>query len=517
MATLAPGGSWRQAWPALRRAVERHLLLAAAVAAGVLGTAGLAAAGALSSVLGSYEVTATEGELLPPGIHNSVITHLDFVIVGIGVIPLVIGAGWAAMTLLRPLDRPAHAFAVLCLVTIPPMAYQVASFNLRFANGGVQDRYLFYIAPLLFVAMAAWLADDRRRAVVPVVAAGIVFALFADYAAYSASPGPFFSSPSTAFHQVLDGRSLTLGQKLGIDDLSPATVISIFSVVFALALALLVRWKRPRAGVLLPLVGLPLLVFCAFETGYVLEHVALNGSGGRVAAGRPLEGRDWIDTALPDGATAGLLPSPEGTFPIQSLWWETEMFNKRVDRSWAVGEGPTYTPFPAGELRVDLDSGRVEADGPESEYLVMGKGDVRFAPVAETVASSTDLLLVRPRRPYRAAWATRDVDGGSLSLLSQDAGVRVYGDGEAELARVSMVLVGPPDARRGYEIDDGTGSRAASLAPGDSERIRLELCVPPEGFAHLAVRPRGQPAPLASTVALTGLSVERLGRSCSPA
>ncbi|MEA2407044.1 MAG: hypothetical protein QOE69_1163 [Thermoleophilaceae bacterium] len=517
LAVLGPGGSVRQAWPALRRAAREHVVVTVAVAIGLAGVGGLAAAGALGSVLGNYEVTATEGQLLPPGIHRSVVTHLDFVIVAIGVLPFVIGAAWLVVTFVRPLDRPAHAFAVMSLVTIPPLAYEVASFNLRFANGGVQDRYLFYVAPLLFIAMAAWLVDDRRRAVVPVVAAGILFALFADYAAYRASPGPFFSSPSSAFHQVLDGRTVGLGKRLGIESLAPATLISIFSVAAALALAVLVRWKRPRGETLLALVGIPVLLFCAYETSYVIDQMSAKGNGSRPAVGGSLEQRNWIDMALPDGATAGLVPSPEATFPVQSLWWETELFNKRADQSWAVGEGTTYTPFPAGRLRLDYDTGAVRADRPESEYLVTGRGDVRLGLDGELVKRNGDLRLLRPHRPYRADWATRDIDGVGLSLVSKNAGVRVYGRGRTELASVSMVLVAPPEDRRGYEVMTPNGYRSGSLAAGRSRPVRLELCVPADGFAGLVVRPTGRPAPLATTVTVTGLSVTRLGRGCAPA
>jgi hypothetical protein len=501
----------------VRRAVRAHDLLAVAVGLGALCGVVLAVTGSLGKVLGSYEITATEGGLLPAGIHDSVVTHLDFVIVAIGVVPFLLGAAWIITALIRPLDRPSHAFAVICVTTIPLLAYEVASFNLRFANGGVQERYLFYVAPLLFIGMAAWLSDDRRRAAIPVLVAGVVFAVFADYAAYAASPGPFFSSPASAFHQVLDGRSFELGETLGFDDLSPVTVITVFSVVAALALALVARVWRPPGRLLLAVVGGPVLLFCALETNYVLDRIIASGNGSRPANGGTLAGRDWIDQALPDGAHAGLLPSQEGTFPVQSLWWETELFNKRVDRSWVVDEGATYTPFPSRALSLDFGTGALRGDRAPSDYLVVGRRDMRFELAGQVVASGGDLALIRPELPYRTLWASRDVDLATGNLVSRRAAVRVYGRGRAQLARVQILLAGAPDGQRGFEVAGGAQTVAGSIPAGGSRTLRLRACVPPEEFAEIAIRPRGRPAPAASTVAVTGIVVDPVGRGCTPA
>ena len=445
-------------------------------------------------------------------------THLDFIIVALGVVPFVLGAAWTFAALVRPLDRASHAFAVMTVATIPLLTYEVASFNLRFANGGVQDRYLFYIAPLMFVGMAAWLADDRRRVAIPVVLAGALFAWVADFAAYAASPGPYFSSPSSAFHQVLDGQSQRIGTLFGADDLAPATLIAILTVVAAVGLAIVARSGRVAGRILVPAVGIPVLLFGAFETSYVLDRMTTS-SGTRGASGRPLDGRDWIDTALPDGAKAGLIPSPEATFPVQSLWWETELFNKDVDRAWTVDKGPTYTPFPAARLTFDRDTGTFRADRAASEYLVMGEGDKRFELAGDVLGRnrSAGLVLVRPKRPYRATWASRDVDGASGSLLSMRAAVRLFGTRESQRADVRLTLAAPPDARRGYELVSGAQRARGSIAASHSRTVRMSVCVPADGFEDLAIRPDGRPFPAATTVSVVDVSVRRGGSGCAPA
>lgn len=512
-----PWPAWRGAWPALRRGARAHTVLLAVSAVAALLGAVLAATGSLGSVLGSYEVTASEGSLLPRGIHHAVVTHLDFVIVALGVVPFVLGAAWIFAAFVRPLDRASHAFAVMSVATIPLLAYEVASFNLRFANGGVQDRYLFYMAPLLFIGMAAWLADDRRRVAIPVLVAGVVFAWVADFAAYAASPGPYFGSPSTAFHQVLDGQSQRIGTLFGVDDLAPATLIAILTLLTAAGLALVARSRRIPGRILVPVVGLPVLVFGALETSYVLDHMTTS-SGARGASGRPLDGRDWIDRALPDGATAGLIPSPEGTFPVQALWWETELFNKEVDRAWAVDEAPTYTPFPIARMSLERDTGRLRAHSDASDYLVMSERDRRFQLAGEVLGRNTSagMILVRAGRAQQTSWASRYIDGSNGNLLSKAAAVRVYGSDVAELAEVRLKLTAPPDARRGYVLAAGTETLAGSLAAGRTRTVRLSVCVGRDGFEDVAVRPRGRPAPEGGTVAVHEIAVRRQGSDCVP-
>ncbi|MGH2979144.1 MAG: glycosyltransferase family 39 protein, partial [Solirubrobacterales bacterium] len=146
------------------RALERHRNLAILYGVGLLAAVPLALAGVVGRVLGRYETTIHEGALIPDGLAGSMARHLDYIAVGVGVLPFVLAAAWAFGSLVRPTGRRGHAFAVLSLLAIAAVTFQASSFNLNFALGGpIQDRYLFYIVPLLFVGMAACLLDPRRR------------------------------------------------------------------------------------------------------------------------------------------------------------------------------------------------------------------------------------------------------------------------------------------------------------------------------------------------------------------
>jgi len=94
-----------------RRAVASHSLLFSVYAAAGLAAGALAAVGSLGAVVGNYTVPFS-GDLLPPGIWHSAAAHLDYVVIGGGILPFLLATSWALTTAIRPDSRGAHAFAV---------------------------------------------------------------------------------------------------------------------------------------------------------------------------------------------------------------------------------------------------------------------------------------------------------------------------------------------------------------------------------------------------------------------
>jgi len=473
----------------LRRALLEHRVLVGLGMLGLLATVPLLASGSAGKLLGNYQTTTETGKLLPAGIHQSVAAHLDFVAVGVGVLPMILAAAWALSTVLRPLAKRGHAFAVLTVVLVPTLAYEVASFIIRFASGGTQDRYLFYIAPLLFVGMAAALATDNRRPWGALLAAGAGFAWLAGFAEYAPSGGPFFGSPASAFHGVLDGQAWRVGRLLGIHELPPATVIASASVVAAIALAALIRHPRIPRALLLVATTLVVGTYCAVETRYVLQAIVLGSNGGRAGAGRSVEGRDWIDRALSRGASAAIMPSPEGSFAIQALWWETEFWNKTVDQAYAVTGSSTYTPFPHAKLSIDLRTGMFSPAGNQHRYLVVNSADVRFRPEGRTVAISGSLNLIDAVIPYRARWASIGVQANN-GTIARRARLRIFNAGRRPVQqRVALTLMsaGEIRARRRYLIETPSDRRRGSLDLDRPERVAIDLCVPPTASSDVTI------------------------------
>lgn len=486
---------------AARRGARGHLVLWAVVAVGALAAAALAATGRLSSVLGQYSGT-TSGPLLPPGIVDSSLAHVDLVIVAVGVIPAVLALGWAVSSLVRPSTRPLHAYAVLGLVVGVALLLEVASFDLRFVNDFLQTRYLGALAPIFGVGMIACLVDPRRRWAGVIVAA-IALGRALPMLPYSPAPSPYFSAPDTAFHAVLYGRTLHLAGHLGLHGFDVDTLLRWGTPLAGLVLAaLLVR--APRRPLLIGVCGV-VLVYGTLETAYVLNKISHGPNGARPVSGGTVTGRDWIDSHVPSGASVALIPTQIADAPVppdqagyydQQLWWDTEFWNKDVEQAYALPGIDTYTVWPKPQLRVDERTGRLLV-GDQLRYVALSASAMRFGLRARRVlavqpGTGTPVLeLLDVPRPYRVDWSTAGVgDDGQTNPRWR---IRAYG-GAAPGGRSVGFDVAARPAQAGRVrllLRAGRRRRAVTIPSGGTAQPRMTLCVPAGAHADLDVAVAG--------------------------
>jgi hypothetical protein len=490
LAGAAPRHWPRRLWDGLRAGVASHPLVVAATVIGLIGLV-------ISSYapLGSYESVVTSQQGLPPGMLDAMYDHLNPIVIGLGVAPVVLALAWAGETLLRPSGRAVHAFVVYAALVIPAVAVTATYFDLTHV-GSVQERYVFYIAPLLLVGAVGYLVAGRWP--LPSLAlAGIAVALLLVQSSYPPiGEFPAFSSPVRFTWTALDFRAGQIGSVFGLNDLGTAPVLAATTALLSAALILLLRSRR-RALALPATAGI-LLVWSVAVTAYVFpkvltehEYLAQGALGKRAVADR-----DWIDAAVSGDATVALLPSainsragspiPLGTNTNQAVWWEAEFWNKAVRRTYGYPGAPTYTPFPLQAMALDADSGRLRVSGEESDYLVWAPSNVLVGLDGTPVASYRDLLLYRPERPYRAAWATSGVaDDGRLP--TGRFGLTVHGRQRegARLHRVRLLLVpGVPRLDRYRVRGAGVDLRGRmSAAPP----VSFDVCVRAGGREPLRV------------------------------
>jgi hypothetical protein len=452
----------------VRSAIVRHRLLAAAYGAAAAGAAVLAAVGALSRVLGNYAGTA-RGNPFPAAIWHAAAVHLDYVVVGTGVAPFVLAAAWSLTAVGGPARPESRAFAALFLTLTPLVTFEAASFDLRFTPGRfVQDRYVSYLAPLFAVGAAACLLDRRRpvlRAGVA-LAVGLAFAALASAGSYTA-PALFWASPAAAFH-------VELGNAAGAIGLSTAGLVEWGSVVLAVLLAAAL-WRLP-SRVTLSTLAVALTVFGAFEAGYVFDWFAVP------ATTRPQAilgaRRDWIDAAVPAGATVALVPSPQ---LVAEYWWDAEFWNKSVDRALAVEDRQIFTPFATSRLSFDPDTGRVRGAQP-TDLLVLDGAESRFGLVgAVRVAAARPLVLVRVARPHRAAWLISGTEPDGWTRPGRNVRIRLFGG----LRELAVTLRASDEATRPqrFELRSDGFVRPGRVRPGDVVRA----CLPARRFVALVV------------------------------
>jgi hypothetical protein len=469
----------------LRSLLREHRVL--------LGLAGLAAivvliGGGRGRLLGAYSVTAS-GDLLPAGVVHFAVQHLAAVAVGLGVVPLILALGWSAATLFRPLGRERHALAALALVVTPALLLQASSFTLRFASPAHHDRYVFYLAPLLFAGTVACVIEGRRCWPF-VLAAGLVVAGVLGTLSYI--PGtapPFFDSPAGVFWPVWYGKASAFGQMLGIADLSPQTAFRWGSVLAGAGLAAALWWLPRRVAA--PAVVLLLLVFLVGETQWVLRHASFD-----TAAQAPnLSGRDWVDDALHNRAEVGLVPVFVGNSEAdaQRVWWSAEFWNKDVTAAFRSNGASTYTPFPADTMTVNPERGTIESSK-NLEYLVVARTDLRFRIAGPTLAESEVLALIRPLAPYRAAWATRDLGPDGWTLAGHAPSLRLFDLPDTDPGRrvsIRMQATGDVVSARAYVLSDGGRRSSGVVNVGEEVTASLMTCVPRSGTTDLRLDVRG--------------------------
>ena len=472
-----------------RRAVKRHPLLAGVYGVALAGAFVLFWRGSLGALVGNYTVPFT-GDLLPPGLAASAAEHLTHVVVGACVVPFVLATAWVLVVLARRRRDAAHAFAALYVVCVPLLSIEVASFDLRFTPHGFdQDRYLFYVVPLFAVgAASALVARDafRRIAALALLLAAAVTWLIWQFGNYHDAAVIFWAAPGAAVHTVFPDDAALLAAALGV-------------VIVALAL----MWRAPRAA--LGSVAALVSALGVAQAVYVFERYE------DPAMARPpalATARDWIDRSVPASASVALVPSPRDT---AAYWWEAELWNKRVDRVLRVDGGPTFTPFPADEARIDFDRGVLSVPQP-GNYLVLSGSEKRFQLAAARPVGGTRVLqLVRVERPYRLDWAARGFTPDGWTIAGRPATVRVYGGAVPRLRRIVVVLAASPRAALplDFRLRGGGAERSGWVDPGGARPpVVMNVCIPARGFVdvtlttHAAVRiPDGR---------LVGLHLDRV-------
>jgi hypothetical protein len=494
-AAMAPGSAQTRLAAvrgALARMAREHRALLVVAAIVALIAIPLALTGSVGAVLGVYETTTRtdEGSLLPPGMAESAALHLAYVAVGCSLLSFPLALAWSGSTVLRPTSRRLHGFAVLGLGTSISLTLVVASFALRFTNGGVSDRYLFYIAPVLFIGMLAYFTDARRRWI-SLLVASVVAATIVNVAGFLPSGGPFFNTPASAFHQVIYGQSDRLAKLLGLST-APNDLMTLIAVLAGVGIAAL-GFRVPSRTLGL-VVGAVVLVAAVAQTQYVFNHMTFGANGSRSAAvAGTLEGRDWIDARVGSGSSVGMLPSQEGTSPVQGLWWETEFWNKSVDRTLRYQGATTYTPFPVEDVQLDKRTGAMTVSAARRpSYVVSSKSETRFGIGGRSITEHpVGLVLQEPAVPWRATWVSEGVQPHDGMLIDNRGSLRIFGRPTAAKrvgVEVTIANAGVAPRTRRFAVTAGAGSRVSGAVPAAKQRrITSTLCVPANGFREIGL------------------------------
>jgi hypothetical protein len=287
----------------------------------------------------------------------------------------------------------------------------------------------------------------------------------------------FWAAPAAAFNTAVAASEARL-------QLPPDTLlIAVAAALVGGALLLLAR----RPAVALPAVTVVIAAIGALQAIYVFERY-----GDPALTRAPLvKPRDWIDRLVPEGHSVALVPTPRDT---PDYWWEAELWNKRVDRVLRVDGGPTFSPFPSTDVAIEFRRGVLRGLAP-SDYLVLSGSERRFHLLEQgRVVDGEALKLVRVERPYRLDWAARGVTPDGWTVSHGRATLRFYGNGRPSGRRIVIVLAASSSAALPLHFTLRAGGRTIQgfVDPGGARpAVPLDVCVPPRGFADVALATDG--------------------------
>jgi hypothetical protein len=433
-----------------------------------------------AGLLGSYS-PAIEGDVLSLDAFRSAIVHVNVTAVALGIVPLILGGGWAIAALVRPpADSERSAFAGLVVATVTVLAVESGSVVVRFGLGlDVKDRYLFYIAPILFLATACALADPRPR-IAGVLGLTALFVLTVGLEDFEPIFGVNVDSPASSTHEALT----SFGNDIGLE---PSELLAIVGGLLGIALFFALR-RLPRRHVTTTVLVV-LVAFVFAETAYTWNRLlGSSGPSGRQLTAAQADQLSWIDNAVDDGSVAMFAYSfGQDWYPSAVAFWDVEFWNARVDRAYRLDGYFTYTPetFPTPSVRIDPNTGLFVGAG-TPDYIVRTPLDARFGPAGTAVAAGPQLELVDLEVPLRAQWLTLGLHPDGWTRRGVAAVLRIFPP--AGVATVSLTVGAPEvEAPRAVRV----GPQAFALGSTETRELVVEVCVPEGGYADVPIEVDG--------------------------
>jgi hypothetical protein len=372
---LAPvlAGSWRS---------FRALYGALGGAAAVALIAQLARGESPLGLLGAYAVTG-EHRYEPAEVARWLLYHVAELDLYLGVVPfaalLVLFALWPRLPrVLRPFLAATAALSVFFLL-------EVSAFASLPSVARIEERNLFYLAPLALIGLLVWIDQGLPR---PALATGVVAVLAA------ALPGviPYerlIGVPSQSDTLML----LPLWRiherwSVALDDL--VAVVVVFAALAAIAFLVVPR----RFALVLPLGVLALFLAVVRPISARIEYASL----GALAEGMNKQQRDWVDRAVDGrGDVAVLWTGNTSRFAV----WQNEFFSRSVGPVYHVRE-PMSGGLPQTRVTVGVD-GLIRASGRpvETEFALT---DGSLTPAGRVIAADVrrGIFLYEVDGPLRA-------------------------------------------------------------------------------------------------------------------
>ncbi len=203
----------------------------------------------------------------------------------------------------------------------------------------IEERNLFYLAPLMLIALLVWVDQGAPRPPLTAGAAAVLAAALPAVIPYERLIGV----PSQSDTLLMLALWRVHERWVELDEV--VAVVVACSIVAALAFLLVPR----RFAIVLPLVVLAFFLAIARPISARMEYAA----AGALAEGMHKQDREWVDKAVAGRGDVGVLWTGNGSrFSV----WQNEFFNRSVGPVFYAGT-PMEGGLPATKVTLDRSTG----------------------------------------------------------------------------------------------------------------------------------------------------------------
>ena len=292
----------------------------------------------LSDILGAY-IALRDYSYGVADVSHWALYHLAELVIMLGVFPFAAFLIVAAVSLRPAAAREHRIFAAVAVSLALWFLVVVSAFANTPVAQRIEERYLFHVAPLFFIALVVWIGSRVPRPWWAVAPAALLTALLP-----AALPVNNFLN-DTAVHDTVSLLPIWRWRDRIFSAESIDEVVIAAAIAGALAVALIPR----RYAVLLPVA---LLLYYGVATRPVEARIRQASHGAWEAGARP--DYNWVDDAVGADADVAQVWTGGGN---HFSFWESEFYNRSVDPIYALSQ-----PFDAFGQRMAriLPDGRVE-------------------------------------------------------------------------------------------------------------------------------------------------------------
>ena len=393
-------------------------------------------------LLGAYSVTG-EQRYEPAEVLRWVVYHVAELDLYLGILPFA--ASIVLFVLWPRLPRSVRPFLAATASISFFLLLEVSAFSSLSSVQRIEERNLFYLAPLALIALLVWVDQGAPR---PPLGAGVAAVVAAALPAFI--PYERFIGVSAQSDTLMLLSFWRLHERwFALDDL--VAVATGAAAAAALAFLLVPR----RHALLLPFAVFAFFLAVARPISARMEYAA----AGALAEGMHKQDREWVDRAVNGRGEVGVLWTGNGSrFSV----WQNEFFNRSIgpvfypdapmegglastkvtlDRRTGVLRGAPDVPFVLTDGSAELVGDIVAKDGPRNVFLYRVERPLRQAAVVEGLHAAD--TWSGPSVTY-----TRFAcDGGAVAVALQSDVALYQEPSRVQVLGTNVSAMVPPDGQ----------------------------------------------------------------------